>query len=393
MTYPKLLAVVTVLLFSIIGILALLKGAKNAPAKESVIQSYSNVVPIELGMEVREVASPKPVALKAVEPPVVQKLQVIDKPLVTQKPLVVEKPPIVEKPIVEKPVVEKPVVEKSIFQRVIPDPIIEHAEKPAIKAPIVNPPEVNRVAMLFNKGDMKFPFVETVIYKSRVPWQKGRPAWLSDYASYYSTSRHFIARSLNGNKDYLKQDLAEGDRFNVFRKDKSISFHLLVDLGRCKLWLYGLDSDKQERYLIKTYPVSVGRKDENRTSGLLTPLGTYSLGDKVAIYKPKMQDFHNGKKVEMLRIFGTRWIPFDKEIKGCTEPSKALGIHGVPWQMSAKGELAEDRESLGKYDSDGCIRLSTEDIEEVFAIIITKPAIIELVADFYDAQMAGTIVD
>ncbi len=243
--------------------------------------------------------------------------------------------------------------------------------------------------MLFNKGDPKFPFVETVTYKSRVAWQKGRPAWLSDYASHYSTSRHFIARSLNGHKDYIKQDLADGDRFNVFRKDKNLAFHIVVDLGRCKLWLYALDTDNQEHYLVKTYAVGVGRVEENRTSGLLTPLGTYSLGDKIAIYKPKMQGFHNGKKVEMLRIFGTRWIPFDKEVKGCTAPAKALGLHGVPWELSAKGELAEDLSSLGKYDSDGCIRLSTDDIEEIFAIIITKPSTIELVADFKDAQLSG----
>ena len=88
-------------------------------------------------------------------------------------------------------------------------------------------PEADRIEELFNKQDPRLPIVETIIYKSRVPWQKGRPAWLSDYASHYETSRHFIARSLNGSPDYLKQDLAEGNRFNVLRLDKEINFYLL----------------------------------------------------------------------------------------------------------------------------------------------------------------------
>ncbi len=219
-------------------------------------------------------------------------------------------------------------------------------------------------------------------------WQKGRPAWLSDYAAHYETSRHFIARSLNGKVDYNKQDLAEGDKFNVYRKDANITFNLIVDLNSCRLWLYCIDTDKQIRYLIKTYRVGVGRPDVARTSGLLTPLGTYGLGEKIAIYKPKMQGFHNGKKVEMLRIFGTRWIPFEKEVKGCTAPAKGLGIHGVPWSTTAKGELVEDLDSIGKYESDGCIRLATKDIEEIFAIIITKPATIELVTEYNDPGSA-----
>ncbi len=85
-------------------------------------------------------------------------------------------------------------------------------------------PDVDRIEEFFNKGDPKFPFVETIVYKSRVPWQKGRPAWLSDYAAHYETSRHFIARSLNGGPNYFKQDIAEGDRFNVLSLDKKINF-------------------------------------------------------------------------------------------------------------------------------------------------------------------------
>lgn len=250
-------------------------------------------------------------------------------------------------------------------------------------------PAADRVAELFNKKEPKFPIVDTVTYRSRVSWLKGRPAWLSDYASYYSTSRHFIARSLNGKPDYFKQDVAEGDRFNVLRKEKSIQFYLLVDIARHRLWLYYLDLDTNQRVLVKDYPVGLGRVDSSKESGLLTPLGKYTLGNRIAIFKPKMMGQHNGQRVEMMRVFGTRWIPFDSEVSGTTAPAKGLGIHGVPWKANEKGELVEDLTSLGKYMSDGCIRLATADIEEIFAIIITKPAVIELVQDYFEAKLPG----
>jgi len=251
---------------------------------------------------------------------------------------------------------------------------------------LVNLPDTNRVEELFNKSGQKLPIVETITYQSHVPWQKGRPAWLSDYASHYHTSRHFIARSLNGEADYLKQELAEGDTFNVLRNDKNIAFHLLVDTSRCRLWLYYVDVDVNEYVLLKTYPIGLGRLDSSKTSGLLTPLGKYTLGQRVATFKPKMMGMYRGKTVEMITVFGTRWIPFEKQVEGCTSPAKGLGIHGTPWIRESEEKLIDNRIGLREYESDGCIRLATPDMEELFAIIITKPTVIEIVRDFMDSQ-------
>lgn len=248
--------------------------------------------------------------------------------------------------------------------------------------------EVDRIQEFFNKKDPRFPIVETISYKSRTPWQKGRPAWISDYASYYETSRHFIARSLNGKADYLKQEVGEGDKFNVLKKDKNVNFHLLIDASRAKMGFYYIDLDTKQRVLIKTYNVGLGRPDSTKVSGLLTPLGKYSLGDKIAIYKPGIMGYHNGKKIEMIRTFGTRWIPFENEIANATAPAKGLGIHGVPW-VEKNGEIYQDVTSLNKYESDGCIRLASEDIEEIFAIVITKPTFVEIVRDFNEAKLPG----
>ncbi len=250
--------------------------------------------------------------------------------------------------------------------------------------------EIDKVALLFALDSTKLPIVETISYTSRVPWLKGRPAWISDYASHYETSRHFIARSLNKKIDYFSQKVGPGDKFNVFKKDKNLRFHLLIDLTKAKMRFYYIDMDSNERTLLKTYRIGVGRVDPQRKSGFLTPIGKYELGDRIAIYKPGAMGFFQDTKTEMIRVFGTRWIPFEKELEGCTESAKGFGLHGAPWGIDpVTGALIEDKSKIGKYDSDGCIRLAQEDIEELFAIIITKPTVVELVKNFEDAKLPG----
>ena len=290
----------------------------------------------------------------------------------------------------EKPSI--PIVQEISIPQALPkereDPVVQKA--PSVEERGEDLPEADRIHQLFALDSSKLPFVETVSYASRVPWLKGRPAWIADYATHFATSRHFIARSLNRKPDYFTQKVSPGDRFNVFRTDKNINFYLLIDLSRCKMWFYALDIDANERMLLKTYKVGVGRLDPKRESGSLTPVGKYVLGEKVAIYKSGTMGFFQDQKTEMIRIFGTRWLPFEKELEGCSEPARGLGIHGAPWEgPPSGGELVEDLSKIGAYDSDGCIRLASQDIEEIFAIVLTKPTIVELVKDFHDAKLPG----
>ncbi len=239
---------------------------------------------------------------------------------------------------------------------------------------------INRIDQLFTVTGKKLPIVETVTYTSHVEWLPGKPAWISDYASHYSTSRHFIARSLNRSLDYFTQQVHEGDRFNVLRLDKKITFHLVVSIKDCRMLFYYYDADTHERVLLKSYPVGLGRPAEGMPSGCLTPLGSYDLGDRIAIYKPSDKGLYLQKETEMIRIFGTRWIPFDK----------GYGIHGAPWCATGPKEaLVENRSSVGRLESDGCIRLLTEDVEELFSIVITKPTTIHIVKTFSDAKLPG----
>lgn len=241
-------------------------------------------------------------------------------------------------------------------------------------------PEVDRIPQLFALDSSELPIVETISFTSRVPWLKDRPAWIADYASHYQTSRHFIARSLNKKADYFTQKVHPGDRFNVFKAGKDIKFHLVVDISKARMWFYYLDG--KEKVLLKTYKVGLGKKDTHRPSGSYTPIGKYGLGEKIAIYKPGVTGFFQDEKVEMIRVFGTRWLPFDKEIEGCSDPAKGFGIHGLPWVSGPDGGLIEDRSKLGVFDSDGCIRMASDDIEELFAIVITKPTTVEIVKEY-----------
>lgn len=342
MSPAKLILSSAALLFVVIGGMAIFKG-KGKSDKRVSYESVQKVQEIPVYVE-----APKPVP-KAV-------------PVVETKPA----------PIAVQQ--EKPVPQK-----------LETKEEQA-KADL---PDADLIGRLFALDSSKLPIVETVTYSSRVPWLKGRPAWIADYATYYSTSRHFIARSLNRKPDYFTQKVGPGDKFNVFRKDKDIRFHLLIDLTRCKMWVYYFDAAAGERVLLKTYKVGIGRKDAQKASGYLTPTGKYTLGSKIAIYKPGSMGYFQDKKIEMIRVFGTRWIPFDQEVEGCSESSRGYGIHGSPWRVNAQGELVEDRDRISKDDSDGCIRLNSEDMEELFAIIITKPTTVELVKDFHDAILPG----
>lgn len=260
--------------------------------------------------------------------------------------------------------------------------------KVSVNSSVDGLPQADRIEELFSTSGPKLPFIKTITYQSRVSWLRGRPAWIVDYASHYKTSRHFIARSLHGVPNYEKQDVSNGDRFNIFDPDVDLSFHLVVDISRCKMWLYAVDKTNKENTLLKVYNASLGRKDPSSPSGILTPLGTYTLGNTIAIYKPNAMDIHKGKKTEMIRIFGTRWIPFGTEVKDTTAPAKGFGIHGVPWVNDAStGQLHEDLSSIGNYDSDGCVRFAAADIEEIYAIIVTKPSTIQIVADFSQAEV------
>lgn len=358
MSVLRMFGMITIALFAVVGVVGVIKKNKNPEQKIEEELSSMNEIKQDIPAFVTE-------AITYEKPQIALKAKHVEE-------VKVETPKIIETRIIEPKIVEIKQGDSKLFTEVSEDV------------------EVDRIGRLFTTGKNKLPFVETVSYKSRVAWLQGRPAWIADYASYFATSRHFIARSLNGNRDYYTQKVSSGDLFNVFQKDKDIRFHLVVDLTKLKMWFYAYDADLNIRYLLKTYKVGCGKLDKDSPSGSLTTLGSYTLGDKVAIYRPGVEGFFKDQKVEMIRVFGTRWIPYAGEQDESLALLKGFGIHGVPWtQDEITGELVESRTSVSCYDSSGCIRLLQEDIEELFAIVITKPTTVQIVKNFQDAKLPG----
>lgn len=246
---------------------------------------------------------------------------------------------------------------------------------------------VDRIPQFFSLGVNQLPIVETIAYSSRVPWLQGRPAWIADYAQHFKTSKHFIARCLNKKADYLTQKVASGDRFNILRQDVNFNFYLLIDLSRCRMWFYYINLDTNHRVLLKSYKVGVGRLSDFSESGTLTPLGRFTLGPKVAIYKPGDQGLFQKEDVEMVQVFGTRWIPLEPIEQNNSRAYYGYGLHGAPWEGEALS--TENSDCIGVYGSDGCIRLLQEDMEELFAIVISRPTIVEIVRDKALVELPG----
>ena len=250
---------------------------------------------------------------------------------------------------------------------------------------------INRMDSLFNPHSKTLlPVIETVTFVSAVPWVQGREAYIADYARYHHTSTYFIARSLHGQGGDLTYHVSKGDRFNVFKQDAAIEFHLVADLSLLRMWVYYVELNTEQRVLLGSYPFCGGKHDVTQLSGSLTPTGVYRLGQHIAIYKPGDQGVWKNQMCEMVTIFGVRWIPFEQEIRACTAPAKGLGIHGVSYHYNAeKLQYVEESSCIGTYTSNGCIRLKTEDVVELFALVSSKPSYIHIVSSFDDAKLPG----
>lgn len=253
--------------------------------------------------------------------------------------------------------------------------IIEHDDEP------------EALSQLFVKGT-GCPIVETVRYSSRVSWKPKKQAWLVDYANYYKTPVDFIVHYITGRSGGEAPPIKEGQQFTVLRNDRSFYFHVIVSFASMKMRLYYVMPQENKAVFLKSYPVCLGRKDPSKSSGSLTPFGVFLLGQRVACFKPKMMGTHKGHRVELVQVFGTRWIPFEKEVFSCTEPAKGFGIHGAPFvREGSESSPVEDSSSISTWASDGCIRLKQRDIEELFSVISTRTSYVEIIPDFRESSL------
>lgn len=147
-----------------------------------------------------------------------------------------------------------------------------------------------------------------------------------------------IAREFKTTVELIsKSNSLSGDTILPGRKIKvwRAPFTILVDKSQNTLML------KDEEQVIKTYVVSTGANNS-------TPVGTFKIVNKLA--NPTW--FKAGAVVPAgspENILGTRWMGFDLA---------GYGIHGTV-----------EQQNLGKQVTQGCVRMSNAEVEELYAII------------------------
>lgn len=161
-----------------------------------------------------------------------------------------------------------------------------------------------------------------------------------------------IARRFHTTVELIKQmngmstsNIRAGDRVLVFTKP----FSVRVSKSRNEL---NLMCDGK---IFKRYSVGTGRFGK-------TPVATFEIVDKI-VHPPWTRPSDN-KRIEYgdpENLLGSRWMA----IKSKDHPEfRGFGIHGT-----------QDRNSIGKQSSNGCIRMLNEEVEELFDLLPRKTVV------------------
>jgi len=147
-----------------------------------------------------------------------------------------------------------------------------------------------------------------------------------------------IAKKYKTTADLIrKSNSLKGDKIFPGRKIKvwTASFSIVVDKSQNSLIL------KTDEEVVKTYIVSTGKNNS-------TPVGNFKITNK--LLNPTW--FKAGAVVppsSPKNILGTRWLGFDLP---------GYGLHGT-----------SEPKTLGKQVTEGCVRLSNSNVEELYTIV------------------------
>ena len=190
--------------------------------------------------------------------------------------------------------------------------------------------EVTRWQKKAEDMNMKLLFSSTVTPKSIL--YEIRPGdTLNKIAREHKTTVELIKKSNNISDAFI----IVGRKIKVW----NAPFNILIDKSQNTLLL------KTDEEVVKTYIISTGKNN-------CTPVGTFKIDIKQvnptwfkagAIVPPESSE----------NVLGTRWMGFDR-----TGAGAGYGIHGT----------TEPKE-LGKQVTQGCVRLSNADVEELYSII------------------------
>lgn len=194
-----------------------------------------------------------------------------------------------------------------------------------------------KTAEVLGKANTKILFSDFYFPAKKVDYQVQPNDGLRKIAMLHNTSVEAVQRSNNMKLTDLRVRL--GKTFRVYKG----KWKIIISKSRKKLYLF----DGKE--LFKVYGIGIGKQGR-------TPSGIFKTGGKT-----KNPDWYSptGKKPfgSKENVLGTRWIKLIPAGKTSRKVS-GLGIHGT-WRP----------ESIGKAESNGCLRLHNKDVEELFAIL------------------------
>lgn len=150
---------------------------------------------------------------------------------------------------------------------------------------------------------------------------------LIEIAREFNTTADLIMKSNN----LTESKIIPGRRVKVW----TAAFSILVDKSQNTLIL------KTGEEVVKTYVVATGKNNS-------TPVGNFKIVNKL----PNPTWFKAGAVVPAespQNILGTRWLGFDLA---------GYGIHGTT-----------EPQSLGRQVTEGCVRMSNRDVEELYTIV------------------------
>jgi lipoprotein-anchoring transpeptidase ErfK/SrfK len=157
-------------------------------------------------------------------------------------------------------------------------------------------------------------------------------------ASEFNTNYEFIVRINNKHRTSIRV----GERLKILKGNVTV----LVDKSDYTLTLL------LNGRFIKQFSVGIGKSDR-------TPVGVFVVDNKLinpVWYSPDgIYQFGDPKNV-----LGTRWIGFEDK-----EGLYGYGIHGTT-----------EPDSIGNEMSNGCIRLTNEDVEELFNYVKAKTKVV-----------------
>ena len=175
--------------------------------------------------------------------------------------------------------------------------------------------------------NMKLLFSPTVVLKKSTLYEIKPGDTLAKIAKEYKTTIELIMRSNNLHDDKI----VPGRKIKVWTSP----FSIVVDKSQNTLIL------KSDEEIMKTYIVSTGLNNS-------TPVGNFKITNK--LLNPTW--FKAGAVVPAAspeNILGSRWLGLD------------LPGYGIHWTVDPK--------NLGKQVTQGCVRMSNADIEELYSIV------------------------